>query len=181
MKRKTVLCLLALFVLFAGYCTIYVPAFSHDTLWNRGEALQEYLDHQHGQDRSVTILKTTEKDRIMGVIYQDEEKLYVAFFTKLLFGTRWKYDGMDMVGGDTVFLSGKWHQEPSGSSCDVEIVGDNRKGRVGSYLVAGNEDIARENLEQDFILDIYIMDGIEELPNRNLLQQYTPDGQLIER
>ena len=181
MKRKTTLCLLALFVLFAGYCTIYVPAFSHDTLWNSGEALQEYLDHQHGHDRSVSILKTAEKDRIMGVIYQDEEKLYVAFFTKLLFGTRWKYDGMDMVGEETMMLSGKWHREKNGSTCDVEIVGDNRTGKVGSYTVKGYDEIARDDLETDFILDIYILDGIESIPTRNLLQQYTPDGQLIER
>ena len=38
-------------------------------------------------------------------------------------------------------------------------------------------DVARNDIEEDFILDIYILDGIDFLPDR--LTQHTRNGDLL--
>ena len=180
MKKKVLTIFAVLIAAFLAYTIFLAPAFGHDTLWNTEEALQYYLEHHHGHDREVTILKTAQKGRVKAAIYEWESEQYIALFEKTLFGLRWKYTGMNGVRNDGL-LSSSGYWKRSGLKCVVEVYGDNRTGQVGSYEMEYHEQIARSDLEADFILDIYIMDGISGLPSRKLLNQYTPDGQLIER
>ncbi len=38
------------------------------------------------------------------------------------------------------------------------------------------EGLARETLEADYIIDIYVLDGIGHFPDRTTFQQFAPDG-----
>jgi len=179
MKKSVIIALLVLFVLFAAHI---IPDFGPDTIWNSDQSLQEYLERDRYPDWDITILKTARKDYVMSVIYQRDDQLCAAFFKETLFGLRWKYDGMTMLNPSEeapLSMCGRWSRTKDGSRCDVEIVGDNRKGLVGAYEVEGHETMSREELESDFILDIYIMDGIDELPLHDELIQYTPEGQVM--
>ena len=73
---------------------------------------------------------------------------------------------------DFVFYGNLKH--PSGA---VEHMGDNRTGAVDSYTVTDADGVGRSDLEADYILDVYVLDGAEQLPQT--LVQYGPDGSVL--
>ena len=51
-----------------------------------------------------------------------------------------------------------------GTQCEAVVYGDNRSGAVDSYTVTDAGSAGRADLEADYILDLYILDGVESLP-----------------
>ena len=47
----------------------------------------------------------------------------------------------------------------------MAVYGDNRNGRATGYYMADAPGVRREDLESDYILDLYILDGIDHLPD----------------
>ena len=47
----------------------------------------------------------------------------------------------------------------------MAVYGDNRNGRAAGYYMADAPEVRREDLESDYILDLYILDGIDHLPD----------------
>ena len=70
-------------------------------------------------------------------------------------------------------LTGCWNAGGflSGSKCDIQVYGDNRDASVDAYAVTDG-GVGREHLEADYILDIYVLDGIGALPKE--LEQSGP-------
>jgi hypothetical protein len=69
-----------------------------------------------------------------------------------------------------LYLTGRWTEGGiRGSHCDILVCGDNRGGEVYSYTVPDAGNISCAYVPVQYILDIYILDGIEALPQE--LQQ----------
>ena len=174
LKLATVLMIvLALRLFLDGY------AFGVKTCSNKETEIQTFLEEWNGQ--KIEILKISEKDRIKAVIYERKDLgICYSVFEKNLFGLRLEHNGMDILVDEGLQTSGHWQEKGvNDSKCDVIICGDNRDGKIASYMLADVPEAARENLEKDYILDIYILNGIEYLPG-NLLQ-YTTEGTLFEK
>ena len=62
-----------------------------------------------------------------------------------------------------------WNSDLS-SRCAAAVYGDNRTGTVEGYASGDAPEVHRANLEADYILDLYTLDGIEALPQA--LQTY---------
>jgi hypothetical protein len=153
-------------------------AYALDTCGDSDEELFTFLE-TFQMAKVNDVLKVEEQGRVKAVIYDREDiGLCIATFDRKLFGLRWKYDGMDTLRENGVQSEGSWHNTGiKGSKCDIVICGDNRNGGVGSYVMTDYIQAARDRLESDFIIDIYIADGVSELPRG--LQQYTPDGSIF--
>ena len=153
-------------------------AYSFDTCGDSDEELFTFLE-TFQMAKVNELLKVKEYGRVKAVIYDREDiGLCVATFDRKLFGLRWKYDGMNTLRENGVQSHGGWHRVgDNGSRCAITICGDNRDGSVGSYVMTDYNKVARDNLESDYIIDIYILDGIENLPEA--LQQRTPDGAIF--
>ena len=154
-------------------------AFAANTCGGSDEALERYLEES--QEREVTILKTAQEGRVKAVLYEREDLGgCVAVFQKRLFGLRWAYDGMNGFSDDGLHLTGTWNEGGfGGPKCEIAVYGDNRDGAVVAYAVTdAGETVAREGLEEDYILDIYILDGAAELPRT--LVQYDESGAELE-
>ena len=154
-------------------------AFAANTCGGSDEALEAYLEES--QAREVTLLKTAQEGRVKAVLYEREDLGgCIALFQKHLFGLRWSYDGMNGFSDDGLHLTGSWNEGGfGGSKCEITVYGDNRGGEVNAYAVTdAGETVAREDLESDYILDIYILDGATELPRT--LVQYDDTGAELE-
>lgn len=155
---------------------IIMPAFRFDTCGNSEEEISTFLEER--QQHNVSLKKISKNGRIMAVIYDREDLgTCVAVFEKKLFGLRYKYEGMDGIVEKGLQSNGSWNEGYLKSKCDIVICGDNRDGSIDSYIMEQVPDVARNDLEADYILDIYILDGIDFLPNR--LTQYTRNGDLL--
>lgn len=86
---------------------------------------------------------------------------YVIFFERQLFGLRLRHVGMNSWKEGELYRSGSW----SRGRCDMAVYGDNRNGRAAGYYMADAPEVRREDLESDYILDLYILDGIDHLPD----------------
>ncbi len=144
------------------------------------KALQDYLDQQNYT--KVEILKVKQEGRIKAVIYEREDiGTCIAVFERRLLGLRWFYTGMNTlkeVGLQTTYdwqLRGSW----KGTKCNLVVCGDNRSGIVASYQFGDREEVSRSDLEADWIIDIYNLDGIEKI-SKHRLMQYRSDGTLFE-
>jgi len=153
-------------------------AYSFGTCGDSDEELFAFLE-SFQMAKVNELHKVKEHGRVKAVIYDREDiGLCVATFERELFGLRWKYSGMNALRENGVQAHGGWHNVGiRGSVCDVTICGDNRDGSVGSYVMTDCSTVARDNLESDYIIDIYILDGVEEFPKA--LQQRTPDGAIF--
>ena len=154
-------------------------AFGTGTCGGSDEALERYLEKS--QDRAVTVLKPAQEGRVKAVLYEREDLGgCIAVFQRRLFGLRWAYDGMNGFSDDGLHLTGSWNEGGfGGSKCEITVYGDNRDGEVDAYAVTdAGETVARENLESDYILDIYILDGATEMPRT--LAQYDDSGRELE-
>ena len=75
-------------------------------------------------------------------------------------------------------LTGEWTEGGlKGSRCEIVVCGDNHGAEVWSYSVADAEGITDRYVRVGYILDIYILDGIGQLPKE--LHQYGPDGSIF--
>ena len=155
---------------------IVMPAYRFDTCGNSEEDISAFLEER--QQHNVSLKKISINDRIMAVIYDREDiGTCVAVFEKKLFGFRYQYEGMDGIVKKGLQANGSWNEGYLKSKCEVVICGDNKDGAIDSYVMEQVPDVARSGLESDYILDIYILDGIDFLPDR--LMQYTAKGDLL--
>lgn len=155
---------------------VIMPAYRSDTCGNSEEEISAFLEEKHQEN--VSLYKISKNDRIMAVIYDREDLgTCVAVFEKKLFGLRYKYEGMDGIVDNGLQANGSWNEGYLKSKCDIVICGDNRNGTIESYVMEQVPDVARNDIEADYILDIYILDGIDFLPDR--LMQYTGNGDLL--
>ena len=120
-------------------------------------------------DREITVLKTAREGRAWAMLYEEAstQDRYLMTFESRLFGLRLRQMGMNTFSeAGRLYQSGSWQTGGTllGSKCVVEIYGDNRGGQIESYVLADAPQAARENLEADYILDLYILDGVESLP-----------------
>lgn len=173
-KRK---CLIAVVLILAALAVV-TPAFGHLTCGSSDEAAEAWLEEWNQQE--IILLKSAQSGRIKAVLYENEAgQLGINVFERRLLGLRLKHDGMelyDMKPG--LHITGHWTAGGlRGSKCDVVISGDNRGGEVGSYIMWDAREIARDSLEADYILDVYVLDGISALPKG--LQQRAPDGKVL--
>lgn len=158
---------------------LYVRSgFEHWTCGDSEAELQAFLEQQ--QRSEVVLQKVNERNRVKAVIYEREDLgTCIAIFERRLLGARWKYTGMDMLVENGLQKEGSWHSVGmNDSKCEVVVCGDNRGGDIGSYVLRDAEEVARSGLEADYIIDIYILDGISELPDD--FRQYAPDGSVFE-
>ncbi len=118
--------------------------------------------------REITVLKTAREGRAWAMLYEEgtTRDRYLMTFESRLFGLRLRQTGMNTFSeAGRLYRSGSWQTGTLlGSKCVVEIYGDNRDGQIESYVLADAPQAARENLEVDYILDLYILDGVESLP-----------------
>lgn len=155
---------------------IIMPAYRFDTCGNSEEEISAFLEER--QQHNISLKKISKNDRIMAVIYDREDLgTCVAVFEKKLFGLRYKYEGMDGIVEKGLQSNGSWNEGYLKSRCEIVVCGDNRDGLIDSYILEQVPDVARSSLETDYILDIYILDGIDFLPDR--LMQYTANGDLL--
>ena len=91
---------------------------------------------------------------------------YVIFFERRLFGLRWAKRSEGLFPPEGLALSGTWNSWNSdlSSRCAAAVYGDNRTGTVEGYASGDAPEVHRANLEADYILDLYTLDGIEALP-----------------
>ena len=159
-------------LLFLFYPSVVLPAFGPNTCGASEEALADFILEY--QQNNATLIKTAENGRIKAAIFQrDDIGTCIAMFERELFGLRWRYDGMDGLRDDGLNVNGAWSAE---GKCYIVVSGDNRSGFWGSYRFPEEEGLAREGLEVDYIIDIYVLDGIDHFPDRTTFQQFAPDG-----
>ena len=150
-------------------------AFADGTCGGSQEALETYLLESQGQ--GATVLR---EGRVQAVLYEREDLgLCTAVFEQRLFGLRWAYDGMESAPETGLGITGSWQAGGflRGTRCEAVVYGDNRSGDVDSYTVTDADGVGRSDLEADYILDVYVLDGAEQL-SRTLVQ-YGPDGSVL--
>ena len=153
-------------------------AFAANTCGGSQEDLAAYLLESQGQ--GATVLKTAREGRVQAVLYEREDLgLCTAVFEQRLFGLRWAYDGMESAPETGLGMTGSWQAGGflRGTQCEAVVYGDNRTGAVDSYTVTDADGVGRSDLEADYILDVYVLDGAEQLPRT--LVQYGPDGSVL--
>lgn len=153
-------------------------AFAANTCGGSQKDLAAYLLESQGQ--GATVLKTAREGRVQAVLYEREDLgLCTAVFEQRLFGLRWAYDGMESAPETGLGMTGSWQAGGflRGTQCEAVVYGDNRTGAVDSYTVTDADGVGRSDLEADYILDVYVLDGAEQLPR--ILVQYGPDGSVL--
>lgn len=120
-------------------------------------------------DLKIAVRKAAREGRMQAILYEEYRESdpdwrygYVIFFERQLFGLRLRHVGMNGWEEGKLYRSGSWS---SGGRCDAAVYGDNRNGKVTGYYMADTPEIRREDLESDYILDLYILDGIDHLPD----------------
>lgn len=147
-------------------------AFGADTCGPADGDAADWLAQSRGQ--AVTVLKTAREGRVQAVLYEEDSGTRsIAVFERRLLGLRWAYEGMNDLPDRGLALTGRWNAGGflSGSKCDIQVYGDNRDASVDAYAVT-DSGVGREHLEADYILDIYVLDGIGALPKE--LEQSGP-------
>ena len=167
---------LLVFVIFmVGYHA--AGLFGPETCGDSNESLHMFLQEQIQGD--VELLKVKETDRVKAAIYdRDDLGTCIAIFERKLFGLRWEYTGMDQLVENGLQCEVSWLRAGvNNSKCEVVICGDNRGGDIASYALKDAEGVARSGLEANYIIDIYILDGINVFPDD--FWQYRPDGSVF--
>lgn len=74
--------------------------------------------------------------------------------------------GMESAPETGLGMTGSWQAGGflRGTRCEAVVYGDNRTGAVDSYTVTDADGVGRSDLEADYILDVYVLDGAEQLP-----------------
>lgn len=157
--------LTAAVALYAAW-SIHTSCFGPNTCGPSEEAIAQYLEAKFSRD--VDVLKVAQTGRVKAVLYQDgqyepSDGRYIMLFERRLFGMRWRQMGMNTFGREGLAYAGSWHSGYP-SRCEVAVYGDNRNGAVEGYLFADAPQVCRDSLESGYILDLYILDGIDCLP-----------------
>jgi len=172
MKKKIIGILALVLVILAVWA---VPAFGNGTCSNSELAIEAFLEGWNRQE--ITVLRSAQEGRVRAVLYENEAgQLGVNIFERKLLGLRLKHDGMNLYHkGPGLHFTGSWTKGGlKGSRCDIVICGDNRGGEVGAYVMWDAPQVARESVQAGYVLDVYILDGIEALPKG--LQMHAPGG-----
>lgn len=169
-------------VLLLIFCTGYIRSqyFGPMTCGVSEEDMTQYVEQMVREkgifDLKIAVRKTAREGRMQAILYEeyrdsdpDWQYGYVIFFERELFGLRLRHVGMNVWEEGELHRSGSWN---SSGRCDAAVYGDNRNGRVTGYYMADAPEIRQEEVESDYILDLYILDGIDHLPR---------DLQLIEK
>lgn len=153
-------------------------AYAANTCGGSDSDLEGYLKEFHHTE--VTLLKVSQEGRVKAALYEREDLgLCTAIFQRRLLGLRWAYDGMNIAPETGLALTGSWNEGTFGlTKCEAVVFGDNRSGAVDAYTVTDAESVGRTDLEADYVLDVYVLDGAEQLPQD--LVQYGPDGSVLE-
>jgi len=177
MKKKRLGFIAAVLLLAAfAMCS---SSFGQLTCTNSQADIESFLEEWNRQE--ITVLKSARSGRIKAVLYENEAgQLGVNVFERKLLGLRLKHDGMNLCDKESgLHISGSWTKSSlRGSKCDIVVFGDNRGGEVDSYILWDVKDITRGDLEADYILDVYVPDGIAALPKG--LQQRDADGKILD-
>ena len=166
-------------VLLLAFSVRYVRAqyFGLMTCGTSEEDMARYVEQRaKGKeiyDLNIAVRKTVREGRVQAILYEeyrdsdpDWQYGYVIFFERQLFGLRLRQMGMNGWEEGELYSSGRWNAT---GRCDLAVYGDNRDGRVTGYCMADAPQVRREGLESDYILDLYILDGIDHMPDE--LQQ----------
>lgn len=153
-------------------------AFAANTCGDSDSALEGYLEEFYHTE--VTLLKVSQEGRVKAALYEREDLgLCTAIFQRRFLGLRWAYDGMNIAPEMGLALTGSWNEGAFGfTACEAVVFGDNRSGAVDAYTVTDAESVGRTGLEADYVLDVYVLDRAEQLPQD--LVQYGPDGSVLE-
>jgi len=173
MKKKRLGFIAAVLLLAAfAMCS---SSFGQLTCTNSQADIESFLEEWNRQE--ITVLQSAQEGRVRAVLYENEAgQLGVNIFERKLLGLRLKHDGMNLYHkGPGLHFTGSWTKGGlKGSRCDIVICGDNRGGEVGAYVMWDAPQVARESVQAGYVLDVYILDGIEALPKG--LQMHAPGG-----
>ena len=140
---------------------------TRQTCGTEEEEIAGFLQARNGSP--VRLLRVVSEGRATAVFYERESdgELCWSVFDGVLFHTRLRHEGMDLVGDTDLHVSGSWHRGGNGkkSRCTILVYCDNRSGNLSAYRHTTMPQIARDNLEADLILDLYFFDGatLEEI------------------
>lgn len=155
MRRK--IGLIILLIVLASLALTAYKAYTFGTCGRSDEALQTFLKDWNSAE--VKLIKVEQTNRIKAVLFEREDVgPCISIFERRLFGLRWKYISMKTMTEQGLHKAGNWSDSFERRGCAV-IYGDNRDGNISAYKIDGAEEIARDNLEADYILDIYLLDG----------------------
>ena len=172
-KRRWLWVLVAVLLVWASAGYIRAQYFGPMTCGTSEEDMTRYVEQSVEEkgvyDLKIAVRKTARKGRMQAILYEeyrdsdpDWQYGYVIFFERQLFGLRLRHVGMNSWKEGELYRSGSWH---IGGRCDMAVYGDNRNGRAAGYYMADAPGVRREDLESDYILDLYILDGIDHLPD----------------
>ena len=162
--------------LFVSAVGMTLDAMGPNTCGSSDGDMLAFLDETQGNE--PVFIKSGKGGRISAIIYERQDiGLCAAFFESRLFGLRLEYHGMIQLSEDGLCKAGSWNGNGFRSKCFFAVCGNNRSGSVGSYSLDECPEVARSGLEKDYILDIYILDGIEALPRG--FRCFAPDGSEI--
>ena len=172
MKKKIIGILALVLVILAVWAA---PDFGGDTCNNSEIAIEAFLEEWNRQE--ITVLRSAQEGRVRAVLYENEAgQLGVNIFERRLLGLRLKHDGMNLYHkGPGLYLSGSWTEGgPNGSRCEIVVCGDNHGAEVWTYTVADADGVTDRYVHAGYVLDVYILDGIQNLPQE--LKMYGPGG-----
>ena len=181
MKKKTkiIVALLAVVILALwSFPTILYIVNTADTIKNTEEEIEAFIEASQGNEVTA-IVKTAESENLKIVIHEREDLgLCVAVFERKMFG-RLEYLGVDTLEASNLTMARSLVREGrNGAEYTLAILGDNRSGGVGSYVIKSHPHVTRDNLESDFIIDFYTIEGEEGIASYDMLE-YAPDGTLL--
>lgn len=170
--------LIILVSVLVSLCGIWYleDCFGLNTCGSSEASMIRYLEDQSiGGWGYYKVLKTAREGWVRAALCEkrdDLETRYVIFFERRLFGLRWAKRSEGLFPPEGLALSGTWNSWNSdlSSRCAAAVYGDNRTGTVEGYASGDAPEVHRANLEADYILDLYTLDGIEALPQA--LQTY---------
>lgn len=182
MKKRTkiLVALLAVVILALwAFPTILYIVNTTDTIKNTDEEIEAFIEASQGAEVTA-IVKTGEKENLKIVLHEREDLgLCVAAFERKFSGRRLAFLGVDILDeADLTMSSGPVREGRSGAEYTLAILGDNRSGGVGSYVIRSHPHVARDNLESDYIIDFYTIEGEEGIASYDMFE-YAPDGTLL--
>lgn len=164
-----VLAAVLLVVLCAGYIRLqyYGPMTCGAGEEDMARYVEQMVKGRGVYDLNIAVRKTAREGRVQAILYEeyrdsdtDYHYRYVILFERKLFGLRLRHVGMNDWEEGNLYSTWRWND----GRCETAVYGDNRSGRAAGYYMADASEVRRENLESDYILDIYILDGINQLP-----------------
>ena len=179
-RTKVIVALLAVVILALwAFPTILYNVNTRDTIKNTDEEIEAFIEAYQGAEVTA-IVKTGEKENLKIVLHEREDLgLCIATFERKASGRRLAYLGTDTLEEGKLFSNRAPVREGrSGLEYTLAVVGDNRNGRIGSYVIKSQPHVTRDHLESDFIIDFYTIEGEESIASYDMLQ-YAPDGTLV--